>query len=68
MKFILVLTFLISTLTSFSQINLIKEVSIKNHLINKDVKLTESEIVEGLTDHYKRVFIFCKCIFLGGRI
>ena len=65
MKFILVLTFLISTLTSFSQINLIKKVSEKaESLINKDVKLTESEIVEGLTEVLKqRVFIFCKCIF-----
>tara|TARA_B100000614_G_scaffold256710_1_gene275738 strand:- start:724 stop:1434 length:711 start_codon:yes stop_codon:yes gene_type:complete len=55
MKFILVLTFLISTLTSFSQINLIKTVSEKaESLINKDVKLTESDIVEGLTEALKR--------------
>ena len=55
MKFILILTFLISTLTSFSQINLIKKVSEKaESLINKDVKLTESDIVEGLTEALKR--------------
>tara|TARA_B100000683_G_scaffold270531_1_gene309576 strand:- start:234 stop:944 length:711 start_codon:yes stop_codon:yes gene_type:complete len=55
MKFILVLIFLISTLTSFSQIDLIKKVSEKaESLINKDVKLTESEIVEGLTEALKR--------------
>ena len=55
MKFILVLTFLISTFTSFSQINLIKKVSEKaESLINKDVKLTESDIVKGLTEALKR--------------
>ena len=54
MKFILVLTFLISTLTCFSQINLIKKVSEKaESLINTDVKLTESEIVDGLTEALK---------------
>ena len=55
MKFILVLIFLISTLTSFSQIDLIKKVSEKaESLINTDVKLTESEIVEGLIEALKR--------------
>ena len=55
MKFILVLTFLISTFTCFSQINLIKKASEKaESLINKDVKLTESEIVEGLKEALNR--------------
>ena len=55
MKFILVLTFLISTFTCFSQINLIRKASEKaESLINKDVKLTESEIVEGLKEALKR--------------
>ena len=55
MKFILGLTFLISTFTCFSQINLIKKVSEKaESLINKDVKLTESEIIEGLKEALKR--------------
>ena len=55
MKFILVLTFLISTFTCFSQINLIKRASEKaESLINKDVKLTESEIVEGLKEALNR--------------
>ena len=55
MKFILVLTFLISTFTCFSQINLIRKASEKaESLINKDVKLTESEIVEGLKEALNR--------------
>ena len=55
MKFILVLTFLISTFTCFSQINLIKKASEKaESLINKDVKLTENEIVEGLKEALNR--------------
>ena len=55
MKFILVLTFLISTFTCISQINLIKKASEKaESLINKDVKLTESEIVEGLKEALNR--------------
>ena len=55
MKFILVFTFLISTFTCFSQINLIKKASEKaESLINKDVKLTESEIVEGLKEALNR--------------
>ena len=59
MKFILVLTFLMSTFTCFSQINLIKKVSEKaESLINKDVKLTESEIVEGLKEALKRGCLF----------
>ena len=55
MKFILVLIFLTSTFTCFSQINLIKKASEKaESLINKDVKLTESEIVEGLKEALNR--------------
>ena len=55
MKFILVLTFLMSTFTCFSQINLIKKASEKaESLINIDVKLTESEIVEGLIEALNR--------------
>ena len=55
MKFILVSTFLISTFICFSQINLIKKASEKaESLINKDVKLTESEIVEGLKEALNR--------------
>lgn len=55
MKFTLVLTLMMSPLLCFSQINLIKKVSKKSEsLINKDVELSDREIVEGLTEALKR--------------
>ena len=55
MKFILVLTLMMSTSICFSQINLIKEASKKaESIIKKDVKLSESEIIDGLTEALKR--------------
>ncbi|MAR39105.1 MAG: hypothetical protein CMD22_00195 [Flavobacteriales bacterium] len=55
MKFILVLTLMMSTSICFSQINLIKKASIKaESIIKKDVKLSESEIIDGLTEALKR--------------
>ena len=55
MKFILVLTLMMSTSICFSQINLIKKASKKaESIIKKDVKLSESEIIDGLTEALKR--------------
>ena len=55
MKFILVLTLMMSTSICFSQINLIKKASKKaESIIKKDVKLSESEIIDGLIEALKR--------------
>lgn len=55
MKFILVLTLMMSTSICFSQINLIQKASKQaESIIKKDVKLSESEIIDGLTEALKR--------------
>lgn len=55
MKFALALILIMSASICFSQINLIKKASKKaESIIKKDVKLSESEIVNGLTEALKR--------------
>ena len=59
MKFALALILMMSASICFSQINLIKKASKKaESLINKDVKLTESEIVVGLKEALKKACSF----------